>query len=356
MRTGSLTGPHGPAGSSETSVSVTPPASISPGVGRYVALSAARPGLNVPAPPVHEPLVAPPPTPPASCTSGLLAHTTGSRPAFAVAAGLIVMRIGSFAGPQGPAGSAVTSVSVTPPAAISAAVGVYVASSAERPGLNAPAPPVHEPLVAPPPTPPASCTCGLLAQTTWSRPASAVADGLIVIRIGSLAGPHGPAGSFVSSVSVTPPAAISSGVGRYVALSAARPGLNDARAAAPRTARRAAAHPAGELHQRAARAHQLVEARVGGRDRVDRDPHRVARRGTRPDGGNDVEGEGQAARRDLGGGRRVERVRVAASGAERPGAAGSSCRRRSWRRPRAAPAGCSRTPAGRRPRRRGRAR
>jgi hypothetical protein len=41
------------------------------------------------------------------------------------------MRMASFAVPHGPAGSFVVSVSVTPPAANSAAVGVYVALSVE---------------------------------------------------------------------------------------------------------------------------------------------------------------------------------------------------------------------------------
>jgi len=47
-------------------------------------------------------------------------------------------------------------------------------------------------------------TMRLVTETTgWSKP----------IRTWSLTGPHGPAGSFVVSVSVTPPAATSPGVG-----------------------------------------------------------------------------------------------------------------------------------------------
>ncbi len=64
------------------------------------------------------------------------------------------------------AAPALVSVSVTLPAAISAALGVYVAFNAEAPGLNVPAPPLQLPPVAPPPTEPASCACGLLAHTT----------------------------------------------------------------------------------------------------------------------------------------------------------------------------------------------
>ena len=82
------------------------------------------PGLNVPAPPLHVPPDAPPPIPPASCACGLLAHTTRSAPALAVAARLMTIRTWSLTAPHGPLGSLVVSVSVTPPAAISAAVGV----------------------------------------------------------------------------------------------------------------------------------------------------------------------------------------------------------------------------------------
>ena len=85
--------------------------------------------------------------------------------------------------------------------------------SADRLGLNVPAPPLQKPLVAPPPTAPASCTCGLLEHTVWSGPAFAVAAGLIVMCIALLTTPHGPFGSLVVSVSVTPPAAISAAFG-----------------------------------------------------------------------------------------------------------------------------------------------
>src|SRR5439155_1012646 len=99
--------------------------------------------------------------------------------------------------PHGPAGSSVVSVRVTPPASISAALGVYVAFGVEASRLNVPVPPLHVPLEAPPPIAPASCTCGLLAHTVWGSPALAVAARLMVIRIVSLTVPHGPLGSFV---------------------------------------------------------------------------------------------------------------------------------------------------------------
>src|SRR5262249_18175432 len=114
------------------------------------------PGLYVPAPPLQLPLAAPPPTAPASCTWALLAHTVRSAPASAVAAGLNVSRTSSLTCGQGPPVAALVGVSVTPPAAVAAAVGMYVAFRAEAPGLYVPAPPLQLPPLAPPPTAPAS--------------------------------------------------------------------------------------------------------------------------------------------------------------------------------------------------------
>ena len=58
-----------------------------------------------------------------------------------------------------------------------------MALSVEALGLNVPAPPLQMALAAPPPIAPASCTRGLLVHTVWSAPASAVAAGLMVMRI-----------------------------------------------------------------------------------------------------------------------------------------------------------------------------
>jgi hypothetical protein len=69
------------------------------------------------------------------------------------------------------------------------------------------------------------------------------------MRIASLTAPQGPAGSFEVSVSVTPPAAISAAVGVYVALSAEAFGRERAGAAAPGSARRAAADRARKLNR-----------------------------------------------------------------------------------------------------------
>jgi hypothetical protein len=121
--------------------------------------------------------------------------------------------IASLTGGQGPLFDVLVSVSVTLPAAISAAVGVYLALSDEALGLYEPAPPLHVPLEAPPLTEPPSWATGLLAHTFTSEPAFTIAMGLIVIFIWSLSASHGPMGSFVVSVSVTLPAAISAADG-----------------------------------------------------------------------------------------------------------------------------------------------
>ena len=101
------------------------------------------------------------------------------------------MIIWSVTVPQGPAGSFVVRVSVTVPAVISAAFGVYTAFSAAALGLKVPVPPLQVPEEAAPPTEPASVTFGELAHTVWSIPAFAVATGLIVTVIGT-SGPMQP--------------------------------------------------------------------------------------------------------------------------------------------------------------------
>src|SRR5262245_60594819 len=122
------------------------------------------------------------------------------------------MRTSSLATGHGPPVATVVSVSVTPPAAISAAVGMYVALSADALGLNVPGPPLHVPDAAPPPTTPASAACGPVPHTLLSFPAFAVAARSDAIRTWSLTGGQLPVLVHVS-VSVTPPAAISAAVG-----------------------------------------------------------------------------------------------------------------------------------------------
>ena len=114
--------------------------------------------MKVPAPPLQVPLLALPPTTPASVTAGLLAHTVWSAPAFTVAAGLIVIVIVSLTARHGPVGSSVVNVNVTVPAVASPADGVYTAFNVVVFGLKVPAPPLHVPLLALPPMIPASVT------------------------------------------------------------------------------------------------------------------------------------------------------------------------------------------------------
>ena len=86
--------------------------------------------------------------------------------------------------------------------------------SALAEGLKLPAPPLHVAVVAPPPIEPASWTWGTeTAHANWSGPAFTVAPGRMKIDIWSLTCGHGPVGSFVVSVSVTPPPVISAAEG-----------------------------------------------------------------------------------------------------------------------------------------------
>jgi hypothetical protein len=123
-----------------------------------MAVNEFRPGLKLPVPPVHEPVVAPPPTDPASVTDpseqiGLYV------PAIAVALGLMVIVTSSETAVQVPAGSFVLRVNKTDLATISAGLGVYMAVNEFAFGLNVPVPPVvHVPEVALPPTLPESVT------------------------------------------------------------------------------------------------------------------------------------------------------------------------------------------------------
>jgi hypothetical protein len=135
-----------------------------------------------------------------------------SAPALAVAAGLIVSNIASVTAGHGPAGSFVFIVSVTEPAVISAADGVYVAV-ADVELLNVPDPElVHVSDVAPPPIDPPNVNV-LPAQIVPSKPAFAVAALLMVRTIASDTALHDPAGSLVVNVNVTEPAVISAADG-----------------------------------------------------------------------------------------------------------------------------------------------
>jgi hypothetical protein len=147
----SLAGPQGPAGSLLVSVRITRPEITSAGLGEYVVVSDA--GLpKLPVPDVdHVPLAAPPPTVPLTVIDGVIAQILWSAPAFAVAAGLMVRIKASETHPHGPAGSSVAAEIVTVPAAMSAALGVYVVVGAQT-SANVPEPEViHVCEVADPP-------------------------------------------------------------------------------------------------------------------------------------------------------------------------------------------------------------
>ena len=105
---------------------------------------------------------------------------------------------------QGPVGSLVVNTNVIEPLFFSVVVGVYVVFKVVLLGEKVPAPPLHVPFVADPPTDPASVTVDLV-QMVCGEPALAVAEGLIVITIEEVATEQGPVGSLLVNVNVTDP-------------------------------------------------------------------------------------------------------------------------------------------------------
>ena len=132
---------------------------------------------------------------------------------FTVTVGLLAYVIVTVlvAAAQGANCPVVDKVSVTLPAAISAADGVYTAFSVVLFGLNVPVPPDQTPPVALPPTTPASVTLGVLEHTVWLVPAAAVGRGLTVIVLSSVTGEQ-PAGALVVNLKVTVPVKFACGV------------------------------------------------------------------------------------------------------------------------------------------------
>ena len=145
---------------------------------------------------------------------GLFPHIDKSIPALTVGAGVKVIIISSVSATQSPL-PVVVSVNVNVPAAISKAVGVYVAANVFAFGAKAPAPPDHVPPVAPP-TVPAKVVTALLAHLVWSTPASTVGALVNVITIISDTAVQVPF-PVVVNVRFTNPAASSPAVGVYVA-------------------------------------------------------------------------------------------------------------------------------------------
>lgn len=189
------------------------PASAEPGVYSGLARVAS---LNVPVPEVVHKIV------PLAALAPLTVAVTFAQivcepPAVAEGNGVIVNTIESVAEVHVPAGSSVVNVSVTEPAVISAAEGVYIAV-AEFALLNEPDPEVVQvKLVALPPIEPARVYVPVL-HIDASLPAFAVAVGLKDNIIESLTEPQGPFGSLVVNVRVTEPALISFADGVYTAV------------------------------------------------------------------------------------------------------------------------------------------
>jgi hypothetical protein len=94
---------------------------------------------------------------------------------------LIVITTVETAAEHGPAPSASfdVNVRVTVPAVLSAALGVYTALRVFLFGLKLPVPPVHDPVVAAPPTEPLRCTV-LPVQICRLTPALAITTGFTV--------------------------------------------------------------------------------------------------------------------------------------------------------------------------------
>jgi len=106
-------------------------------------------------------------------------------------------------------------VRVTVPAAISAALGVYVVVSAET-FANVPVPEVLQVELEAPPPLVAETETTLPAHISWSAPALTVGTGDIVSIIASERSGQGPDGLLVARVNVTLPDDISAALGIYV--------------------------------------------------------------------------------------------------------------------------------------------
>jgi hypothetical protein len=134
-------------------------------------------GAKLPVPEeVQVPPVAEPPTVPPKGAVGVRPLTVWLPPALAVAARRMVTATCAVAAAQGISWPVEVSVSVTVPAAISFADGLYVAPSVVAFGAKVPVPEdVQRPPVAPPPTVPPKGAVALLEQIVWLPPALAVA-------------------------------------------------------------------------------------------------------------------------------------------------------------------------------------
>ena len=207
MSSWSVTGRHPPL-FAEARVSVTFPAALSAALGVYVVLrEEAFP--NVPVPDVvHVPL--PVEEVPVRETTELFAQTVTSLPALTVGAGVNVTRMLSSSELQFPLLD-VLRISITLPAAISEASGLYVALSVRLSGEKVPPPKVVQ-MPEPEVEVPFSETAGLFSQIETSAPALATGASEMVTVIASVAGLQLPL-PVVLSVIVTVPAAVSAALG-----------------------------------------------------------------------------------------------------------------------------------------------
>ena len=200
-----------PSGSSVVMVRVTTPANISAAEGVYMVVGSVI-RVNIPVPEVDHAMddAEPPNEPkvlnvePAQITSSTFAET--------VAIGLIVKVIGSDTAKHGPAGSSEVMVSITEPASISTAEGVYVAAISVLLS-KVPVPEVAQVIEEAPPLNEPDNVYVEPEQMTSLPPEETMAIGSIVRIMASLTTKQGPAGSSVVMVRVTTPAKISAADG-----------------------------------------------------------------------------------------------------------------------------------------------
>ena len=176
---------------------------------------------DVQCPPVAQPLTEPP-----RAAVALPQQIVWLLPALAVAGVLMVRATCAVASGHGAHGPLEVSVSVTPPAAMSASDGQYEAVTVFAPGLNVPVPVVVQvPPVAQPPTEPPKAT-QLVPQIVWSPPALAVGGVLfgIIALVKSNRGSAGTGPAPIAAVEspAAKPGAKTNPLQKYIEISGVR--------------------------------------------------------------------------------------------------------------------------------------
>ena len=171
------------------------------------------PGSNAPVPlTVHRPVFNNPVTEPVRFTEPEVEHKNWLGPAVTVAGLIMAILTVSVAAVQGPLLVDV-SVKITEPAVMSAGVMAYTLFRTGVAGVSAPLPELlHVPVLLPPPMIPERAMVGVVEQSVWLRPASAVGGCLTRMASVAEAGRQLPLLVDVN-VSVTAPAAMSAGPG-----------------------------------------------------------------------------------------------------------------------------------------------